>query len=59
VELDPEQGGIFQSPWFWAAAGTLTVGAAVGGYFLLRDPHEEPVRDPEFSVVETLGTAHF
>lgn len=59
VELEPEKGGVFQSPWFWAAAGTLTVGAAVGGYFLLRDPREDPVRDPEFSVVETLGATHF
>ena len=59
VELEPEKGGEFQSPGFWAAAGTLTVGAAVGGYFLLRDPREDPVRDPEFSVVETLSATHF
>ena len=59
VELEAERGGVLQSPWFWAAAGTLTVGAAVGGYFLLRNPREAPVTDPEFNVVETLRAARF
>ncbi len=55
VELEPERGGLAESPWFWTAAGTVVVGAAIGGYLLLRNPNEDPVRDPEFSVVETLS----
>jgi hypothetical protein len=54
VELEPPAPGISSSPWFWAAAGAVVVGAAVGGYFLLRDREREPVRDPEFGVVQTL-----
>ena len=54
VELDPPQSGLLASPWFWVASGAVVVGATVGGYFLLRRGDEEPVKDPEFGVVETL-----
>jgi hypothetical protein len=56
VELEPPQRGLLSSPWFWTAAGAVAIGAAVGGYFLLRDREREPVSDPEFSVVQTLRT---
>lgn len=55
VELEPERSGMLSSPWFWVVAGTVTAGAAVGGYFLFSDRREEPVRDPVFGVTETLG----
>lgn len=59
IELEPERRGLFESPWFWATAGTVAVGATVGGYFLFRERQAEPVRDPEFNVVQTLSPAHW
>jgi len=59
MELEPERSGLFESPWFWATAGTVAVGATVGGYFLFRERQAEPVRDPEFNVVQTLRSANW
>jgi hypothetical protein len=53
VELEAPKSSMLASPWFWVAAGTAAAGAAVGGYLLLRPRAQEPVRDPEFGLVET------
>ncbi|HMJ16083.1 MAG TPA: tetratricopeptide repeat protein [Polyangiaceae bacterium] len=46
---------IWQSPVFWAAAASVTAAATVGAVLLLRPGQEDPVRDPEFGVVQALG----
>lgn len=54
VELTPDQTSLWAGPWPWIVAGVVVTGAVVGGYFLLRDPNKEPVRDPEYQTVEAL-----
>ncbi len=54
VEMVSESGFRFAGPWPWIAAGVVVTGAVVGGYFLLRDPNKDPVRDPEYQTIETL-----
>jgi hypothetical protein len=54
IMLDAPRPNLFQSPWFWVAAGTLAAGLAGGAYLLLRDRQREPVEDPEFKIVQTL-----
>ena len=55
VELDPASGSVLSSPWFWVGTSAVLVGAGVGGYFLFRSRERDPVSDPEFQVVQTLG----
>jgi hypothetical protein len=55
VVLDAPPGLLLKSPWFWTAAVAIAAGATLGGYFLLRDREQAPVRDPEFSVTQTLS----
>jgi hypothetical protein len=46
---------LWQSPVFWVAAASVTAAAAVGAVLLLQPGREDPVRDPEFGVVQALG----
>lgn len=46
---------LWQSPVFWVAAASVTAAATVGAVLLLSPGREEPVRDPEFGVVQALG----
>jgi hypothetical protein len=46
---------LWQSPVFWVAAASVTAAATVGAVLLLQPGREDPVRDPEFGVVQALG----
>jgi hypothetical protein len=47
---------MWQSPWLWASTAGVVAAAAIGAVVLLKRPHEDPVRDPEFGVVQALRT---
>ena len=55
VRLDTEAPGLLSSPWLWTAAAVIVVGLAVGAFVLFGSREEDPVSDPVYGTVQTLG----
>lgn len=55
VRVDvPQSDSLFGQPLFWVGTAVVVTGAVVGVFLLTRDNTEDPVKDPEFGVTQTL-----